>query len=88
MASNRPQTSAPQVDEHDQPLHPQAEERAQDKGKQLMVEPEDTDVMDLKPQDLGKPLDLKVYRKWISKNIPDPTPTGMCFILLDKKVHV
>ncbi|PWA64669.1 helitron helicase-like domain-containing protein [Artemisia annua] len=46
---------------------------------------EDVDIMNLKAGDLGKPLDLKVYRKWISKNIPDPSPTGICFMLLDKK---
>ncbi|PWA34426.1 nucleic acid-binding, OB-fold protein [Artemisia annua] len=50
-----------------------------------VVEQEDVDIMNLKPGDLGKPLDLKVYRKWISKNIPDPSPTGICFMLIDKK---
>ena len=65
----------------------QTDERAKDKGKQVMVEPEYVDVMNLKPEDLSKPLDLKVYRKWTSKNIPDPTPTGIAFILLDRKVR-
>ncbi|PWA68283.1 nucleic acid-binding, OB-fold protein [Artemisia annua] len=63
----------------------QAEDRARAKGKQVIVEEEPTDIMNLKPEDLGKPLDLKVYRKWISKNIPDPSPTGICFMLLDKQ---
>lgn len=88
MADTRTQIPAPQTEEQQQSAHQQPDDRAKDKGKQIMVEPEDIDVMNFKPEDFGKPLDLKVYRKWVSKNIPDLSPTGMCFILLDKKVHV
>lgn len=56
-----------------------------DTGKAIMREEDVIDLMDLKPEDLNKPLELKVYRKWYSKNVPDPNPTGLCFMLLDKK---
>lgn len=78
----------PRTDEEKHQLtDPEVSERAKDKGKQIMVEPEHVELMDLKPEDLNKPLDVKVYRKWMSKNIPDPTPTGISFILLDRKVR-
>ena len=62
------------------------DQRSKDKGKGILLEDDETDVMNLKPQDLAKPLELKVYRKWTSRNVPDPNPTGLCFMLLDKKV--
>lgn len=57
-----------------------------DKGKAPDVETKELDLMDLKPADLDKPIEVKVYQKWISKNVPDPNPSGLCFILLDRKV--
>ena len=62
------------------------DQRSEDKEKGILLEEDETDVMNLKPQDLAKPLELKVYRKWTSRNVPDPNPTGLCFMLLDKKV--
>ena len=88
MADTRAQTSTPQSEEQQQTPHQRSDESAKDKGKQVMVEPQNVALMNLKPEDLDKPLDLKVYRKWLSKNILDPSPTGICFILVDKKVHV
>lgn len=61
-------------------------ERAKEKGKAPAVEVENINLMDLKPTDLDKPLEVKVYRKWMSKNVPDPNPTGLCFILLGRHV--
>ena len=52
----------------------------------IMFEPEVVDITDIKPDLLEKVLEVKVYRKWISINVPDSNPTGLCFILLDKKV--
>ena len=66
--------------------HTQTPDRSKDKGKGILLEEDVTDVMNLKPEDLARPLELKVYRKWASRNVPDPNPTGLCFILLDKKV--
>ena len=87
MADTTPQTPTPRTDEQQQTSLQASDQRLRDKGKQIMVEPEDLDITNLRPEDFGKPLDLKVYRKWVSKNIPDPSPTGICFILLDKKVR-
>ena len=61
-------------------------QRLADKGKAPLVEADELDLMDIKPADLDKPIEVRVYRKWISRNVPDPNPTGLCFILLDKKV--
>ncbi|PWA42991.1 nucleic acid-binding, OB-fold protein [Artemisia annua] len=59
-------------------------QRSKEKGKAPVVEPEIVNLMDLKPADLDKPIEVKVYRKWTSKNVPDPNPTGLCFILLGR----
>ena len=88
MADTQAQTPTQQPEGQQQKVQQDADARAKAKGKEIMVEQEDVDIMNLKTQDLGKPLDLKVYRKWVSKNIPDPTPTGICFMLLDKKVRM
>ncbi|PWA73350.1 DNA binding protein [Artemisia annua] len=85
MVDIQGQFSTPLSQEEQDTLQKQSEDRARAKGKQVVVEQETIDIMNLKPEDLGKPLDLKVYRKWISKNIPDPSPTGICFMLLDKQ---
>ncbi|PWA57673.1 nucleic acid-binding, OB-fold protein [Artemisia annua] len=85
MADAQAQSSTPLSQQEQDILQKQNEDRARAKGKQVVVEQEIIDIMNLKPEDLGKPLDLKVYRKWISKNIPDPSPTGICFMLLDKQ---
>ena len=66
----------------------QRTDQSTDKGKGILLEEDVTDVMNLKPEDLAKPLELKVYRKWSSRNVPDPNPTGLCFILLDKQVPI
>ena len=46
-----------------------------------------TSVNDLKAGDKFKVIEVKVYRKWISTNPPNPTPTGYCCMLLDKLVR-
>lgn len=71
-----------------QSSEPQGEtlERSPYKGKAPVVEREELDLMDIKPSDMDKPIEVKVYRKWTSKNVPDPNPTGLCFMLLDRKV--
>ncbi|PWA76610.1 nucleic acid-binding, OB-fold protein [Artemisia annua] len=68
----------------------QQELAAKVKGKAPMVEeePNTADITDIKPSEYEKPIEVKVYRKWTSRNVPDPNPTGLCFILLDKKVSL
>ncbi|PWA60279.1 Cation-transporting P-type ATPase [Artemisia annua] len=85
MADSKAQTSTPTTEEKEEAVEQQPDQRAKDKGKQTMVKPKSVGIMDLKPEDLNKPLDLIVYRKWTSRNVPVPSPTGICFILLDKK---
>ena len=57
------------------------------KGKAIMIheEPEPADIAHINPNDFDKPIEVRVYRKWTSRNVPDPNPTGLCFMLLDKK---
>ncbi|PWA59484.1 hypothetical protein CTI12_AA391240 [Artemisia annua] len=86
MADTQAQSSTQASEAHEQTGDQESDARARAKGKQVVVEQEEIDIMNLKPSDLGKPLDLIVYRKWISKNIPDPSPTRICFMLLDKKL--
>ena len=50
----------------------QTTDRSRDKGKGILLEEDVTDVTNLKPEDLTKPLELKVYRKWASRNVLDP----------------
>ena len=50
--------------------------------------PEIADISNIKPTEFQKPIDVKVYCKWMSRNVPDPNPTGLCFILLDKHVSM
>ncbi|PWA64422.1 nucleic acid-binding, OB-fold protein [Artemisia annua] len=59
------------------------------KGKAPMVEqePDIANITDIKPTEFEKPIEVKVYRKWTSRNVPDPNPTGLCFMLLDKKAN-
>ena len=64
----------------------QTPDRSKDKGKGILLEEDVTDVMNLKPDNLTSPLELKVYKKWASRNVLDPNPTCLCFILLDKQV--
>ncbi|PWA46491.1 nucleic acid-binding, OB-fold protein [Artemisia annua] len=74
-------TSTPEITKPEE----QILQRSADRGKAPAVETEELDLMDIKPSDLDKPIEVKVYRKWTSRNVPDPNPTGLCFILLDRK---
>ena len=66
MADTQAQTPSQESEGNQQTVEQASDARAKAKGKEIIVEQEDVDVMNLKPQDLGKPLDLKVYRKWVS----------------------
>ena len=72
----------------DQTTEQQLTSLAEMKGKGIMIrdDPQVADVTDIQPADSDKVIEVKVYRKWTSKNVPDPNPTGLCFILLDRKV--
>lgn len=60
-------------------------ERVRDTGKGILVKEDVANIMDLQPSDLNKPVEIIVYRKWASRNVPYPNPTRLCFIFLDKK---
>ena len=52
------------------PSQVQTTDRSKDKRKGILLEEDVTDVLNLKPEDLTRPLELKVYRKWASRNVP------------------
>ena len=85
MSSSTAQASQP-PDGKDVTQEQKDLQRSAEKGKAPVIEVEETDLMDLKAKDMEKPLEVKVYRKWTSRNVPDPNPTGLCFMLLDRKV--
>lgn len=47
-------------------------------GKMITIQPEVVSLAELKPTDINKAIEVKVYRKWTAANLPDPTPTGFC----------
>ncbi|GKA30666.1 DNA helicase, partial [Tanacetum coccineum] len=42
-------------------------------------------ISDLKPGARNKVLEARVYRKWVNRNPPNPTPTDYCCILIDRE---
>ncbi|GJU97120.1 DNA helicase [Tanacetum coccineum] len=54
-----------------------------DKGKLPLVQATPISVADLKPTDANKTIEVRVYRKWIAKNVKTQERTGFCAILLD-----
>lgn len=59
---------------------------AKDKGKMIDIPSDSIRIPEINPTDPNQLLEVRVYRKWVSKNVPDPNPTGLCFILLDRDV--
>lgn len=57
------------------------------KGKMIVAPTEGIDIADINPSIPNQIIEVKAYRKWVSKNVPDPNPTGLCFILLDRRVR-
>ncbi|GKB71510.1 DNA helicase [Tanacetum coccineum] len=55
------------------------------KGKMIMVEPEVSDIVALKPGDSNKIIEAIVYRKWLSKHTDTQKPIRFCCILMDKQ---
>lgn len=59
-----------------------------DKGKMVIVSPGVIDISEISATDPNQILEVRVYRKWISRNVPDPNPTGLRFILIDRRVSI
>ena len=43
-------------------------------------------VAQVKPTDVNKPIEVKVYQKWTTRNVRNRIPTRLRCILLDEKV--
>lgn len=52
-------------------------------GKSILMQPEVVSIADLKPTYMNNAIEVKVYCKCTLENIPNPTPTGFYYILLD-----
>lgn len=45
----------------------------------IAIEPDVVSLADLKPTNMNKLIEVKVYRKWTDKSLPDLIPTTLCF---------
>lgn len=70
--------------QEDKAMEPNPDTSPLQKDKQIAIEPEAVAIRDIKPTHMNKAIEVKVYRKWTAKTIPDLTHTMYC-ILLDKK---
>ena len=57
-----------------------------DHGKEIISQPQSTNLLTLNPTDFGKSLYVKVYRKWTTTNKASVPVMHHC-ILLDQQVH-
>ncbi|PWA95982.1 nucleic acid-binding, OB-fold protein [Artemisia annua] len=58
---------------------------ATSKGKAIDVPYEVVTFENINPAEMSKAIEVKVYRKWIAKTVPDLISTMYCCILLDRK---
>ncbi|GKB29302.1 DNA helicase, partial [Tanacetum coccineum] len=56
-----------------------------DKGKLPLVEATPVSLGELTPTDINKTIEVRVYRKWIAKNVKTQDESNFCTILLDKQ---
>ncbi|GJV48552.1 DNA helicase [Tanacetum coccineum] len=56
-----------------------------DKGKLPLVEATPVSLGELTPTDINKTIEVRVYRKWIAKNVKTQDASNFCAILLDKQ---
>ncbi|GJS17063.1 hypothetical protein Tco_0411535 [Tanacetum coccineum] len=60
--------------------------KATDKGKLTLFEPEVINLADIKPTHTNKTIEVRVYRKWIARNVKTQEPSKLCAILLNKQI--
>ncbi|GKD97746.1 DNA helicase, partial [Tanacetum coccineum] len=56
-----------------------------DKGKLPLVEATTVSLADIKPRQTNKTIEVRVYRKWVAKNVRTQVASNFCAILLDKE---
>ncbi|GJX09284.1 hypothetical protein Tco_0199143 [Tanacetum coccineum] len=56
-----------------------------DEGKIILSEPEIISLQDIKPTHTKKTIEVRVYRKWIARNVKTKDPSNFCCILLEKE---
>ncbi|GJV43117.1 nucleic acid-binding, OB-fold protein [Tanacetum coccineum] len=56
-----------------------------DKGKLPLVEANAISLADIKPTETGQTIEIRVYRKWVAKNVKTQVASNFCAILLDKQ---
>ncbi|GJS31826.1 hypothetical protein Tco_0492446 [Tanacetum coccineum] len=60
--------------------------KAAGKGKLTLFEPEVINLADIKPTHTNKTIEIRVYRKWIARNVKTQEPSNFCAMLLDKQI--
>ncbi|GJV52664.1 DNA helicase [Tanacetum coccineum] len=56
-----------------------------DKGKLPLVEAKTISIADINPTQTNQTIEVRVYRKWLAKNVITQEASNYCAILLDKK---
>ncbi|GJS85835.1 DNA helicase [Tanacetum coccineum] len=56
-----------------------------DKGKLPLIEANTVSIADIKPTETNQTIDVRVYRKWVAKNVKTHVASNFCAILLDRK---
>nr|GEV03558.1 nucleic acid-binding, OB-fold protein [Tanacetum cinerariifolium] len=59
--------------------------QAIEKGKMTLFQPDIISLQDIRATHTRKIIKVRVYRKWIAKNVTTKEPTNFCCILLDKE---
>nr|GEV01017.1 DNA helicase [Tanacetum cinerariifolium] len=57
-----------------------------DKGEKTLFQSEIINMQDIKPTHKNKTIEVRVYQKWIAKNVTTKEPTHFCCILLDREL--
>ncbi|GJW62834.1 DNA helicase [Tanacetum coccineum] len=56
-----------------------------DKGKLPLIEANTVSIADIKPTEINQTIEVRVYRKWVAKNVKTHVASNFCAILLDTK---
>nr|GEV41507.1 helitron helicase-like domain-containing protein [Tanacetum cinerariifolium] len=56
-----------------------------DKGKLPLVEANSVSIADINPTLLNQTIEVRVYRKWVAKNVATQVASNFCAILLEKQ---
>ncbi|GKB97189.1 DNA helicase [Tanacetum coccineum] len=59
--------------------------KAAEKGKMILFQHEVINLRDIRPTHPNKIIEVRIYQKWIARNVRTKDPSNFCCILLDKE---